>query len=103
MSDIVIQNIIKTYNDNGESYLYKTLIVNSIKKITLLLNDKNFNNSPDKELISLYEKFMYMYRTEGDEVYLNIAKIIRKAAHKIYRVLLKQNYIKKDEHFLNLV
>lgn len=102
MHDPLIKELINNFN-KGEVYLYKFLIVNSIKKIVLLLEEDNFNNSPDKDLLNLYEKFMYMYRTEGDEIYLNIAKIIRKAAHKIYRILLKQNHIKKNEHFLNLV
>ena len=36
-------------------------------------------------------------------IYLDIAKVFRKVAHKIYRVMLKKSLTPKNSKFLNLV
>jgi hypothetical protein len=46
---------------------------------------------PDKELLNLSDKFLILYRTEGEDYHLQISKVIRRAAHKIHRLLLKKH------------
>jgi len=59
--------------------------------------------SPEAELIDYHDRFLILYRREHEIVYLEIAKLFRKAAHKIYRIMLKKDMIKRDSRFLNLV
>ena len=103
MDDNFKNALVKSYLENGESIFYKKLLANSIKKITFLLQDSNKKNFPHKELLDVSNFFLQAYRSEGDEIYLNICKICRKAAHKVYRVLLKKHLIKENNNFLNLV
>jgi len=58
---------------------------------------------PDVELMELYDKFLLYYRRENEEVYFEIAKLCRKAAHKVYRALLRQKLVEKNSKFLNLI
>jgi hypothetical protein len=103
MDDNFKNALIKEYLENGERAFYKKLLSNSVKKIALLIKDKSGNSFPDMELLAISEMFLNYYRMEGEEVYLNISKVCRKAAHKLYRVLLKQHLVKKNKIFLNLV
>lgn len=59
--------------------------------------------SPEAELMDYHDRFLILYRRESDVVYLEIAKLFRKAAHKIYRIMLKKDMIERDGKFLNLV
>lgn len=104
MNDDMRNEIVKIFLEQGEDKLYKNLLVQSVKRIIVFMENTDTNRvTPDKELIHLADKFVILYRTEGEEVYLQVSKVIRRAAHKIYRLLLKKHLIKKDEKFLNLV
>jgi hypothetical protein len=59
--------------------------------------------SPDLEFLEYYDKFMILYRREGDPNYLEVARIFRRAAHKIYRLMLKKQMTSHNAKFLNLV
>lgn len=59
--------------------------------------------SPELELMDYHDKFLMLYRREGEEVYLEMAKLFRKAAHKIYRIMLKKELVDKNARFLNTV
>jgi hypothetical protein len=61
------------------------------------------NTSPEIELMQYYEKFLSLYRHDNKEVYLDIAKLFRKAAHCVYREMLAKNMIKKNSKFLAAV
>lgn len=103
MDDNFKNTLVKIYIEKGEKAFYNKLLSDSVKKITFLLKDGTPNNFPDAELLSISEVFLYYYRMEGEEVYLEISKVCRKAAHKLYRVLLKRHLVKKNSNFLNLV
>lgn len=97
-------SLVKEFLTNGESKLYNSLLSQSVKQIILLMNeDKKNKIYPDKMLLTMSNKFLKQYRISGDESYLKISKILRRAAHKIYRVLLKKHLVAKNNDFLNLV
>lgn len=81
----------------GEEGLYqRTLGVMNIP------TDKMEN--PDIEVLDFSDAFISRYRSTGEEAYLTIGKILRKAAHKIYRNLLEKDKTKKiNTRFLNLI
>jgi hypothetical protein len=59
--------------------------------------------SPELELLGYYNKFLVLYRRDNNQVFLEIAKLFRRAAHKTYRVMLKRKIIDINHKFLNLV
>ncbi len=97
-------SLVKEFLTNGESKLYNSLLSQSVKQIVMLISeDKQNKVYPNKTLLIMSNKFLKQYRISGDDSYLKISKIFRRAAHKIYRVLLKKHLINKDNDFLNLV
>ena len=103
MDDMML-TLVKEYLTNGESKLYKNLLSQAVKEIVLLMDkNNNYKIYPEKRLLSMSDKFLAQYRINGDDAYLIISKIFRRAAHKIYRLLLKKHLITKNDSFLNLV
>jgi hypothetical protein len=90
---------IDKYSSLGEEKFYKFLLKYAMDKITT----NNNGISPELELIDYYEKFVDVYRQENLDIYLCIAKLFRRAAHRIYYVLLDINPSVKNDKFLNLV
>jgi hypothetical protein len=91
------------YISMGEQKFYRFLLAYASKKIVLMRESKFFSTSPEVDLLDCHDKFIILYRREGDETYLDIACCFRKAAHKIYRVMLKQNLATKNNRFLNII
>lgn len=91
------------YKELGAYRFYRFLMVHALNKLVLI--DKNEYKSvlPNLELIEYHDKFIILYRREGDEIYLEIAKLFRKVAHKIYRIMLKKNMTPPNRKFLTLV
>lgn len=96
-------DFISKYLAQGEDKFYKFLLLYALNKIILMKQDNYSGPSPEIELIELYEKFLLIYRREGNEDYFAVAKLFRKAAHKIYRTMFNKGLIKKNSKFLNLV
>jgi len=95
--------IIEKYKStNGSEKLYKYLIAFSIEKISNKKDIKNYI-SPELDLIDFYDSFLILFRRTGEEEFLEIAKICRKVAHKIYRSLFADNIEERNIKFLNLV
>lgn len=97
---------IDKFSSFGDEKFYQFLLNYAIGKIADGNFKKKYNkseNSPEKELLSYYDKFLFLYRNENNIIYLDIAKLFRRAANKIYRILLKKKVIKKSNIFFNLV
>lgn len=88
---------------NGENSLYRFLLVSSLKKIVMIHRGDYKGSSPELDLLDYHDQFIIMYRREGDPIYLDMARILRKAAHKIYRVMRKKNMTPYNSKFLNPV
>lgn len=59
--------------------------------------------SPEMELINYSDQFLQIFRRENKEIYREISRCFRRAAHKAYRKLLRKKIIKKNTKFLRLV
>jgi len=95
---------INKYSAVGEEKFYKFLITYALNRIVDFSdknNDKKYN--PALELLDYYDMFLKLYRREGEDIYLDLAKQFRRAAHKIYRIILKKKLSDKNNKFLNLV
>ena len=105
---------INKYTAVGEEKFYKFLITYALNRIVEPVEkDKNSTAEPvakDKnpfnpalELMDYYDMFLKLYRREGEDVYLELSRQFRKAAHKIYRVMLKKGLTERNFKFLQLV
>ena len=100
LPDSVKTLFLNKYSTIGYEKFYKFLLVYAIDKIISIDEQKV---SPEIELLEYNEKFIQMYRREGNEVYLEIARQFRRAAHKIYKIMLNKKLIEKNNKFLNMV
>lgn len=98
------------FSSFGNEKFYKFLLNYAVNKIIVNEEAKKENPkvqptglSPEAELMDYYDRFLLLYRRENDLIYLEIARLFRKAGHKIYRIMLKKNMIQRDGRFLNLV
>lgn len=98
------------FSSFGNEKFYKFLLSYAVNKIIANEELKKENPkaeptglSPEAELMDYHDRFLLLFRRENVPVYLDIAKLFRKAAHKIYRTMLKKYMIEKSSRFLNLV
>lgn len=104
MSGNIKRDFVVKYTSVGRERFYRFLLSSAIfKMVSYLEHPEKVEKMPDIELLELYDKFLLFYRRENEEVYLEIAKLCRRAAHKVYRALLRQKLVEKNLKFLNLI
>jgi hypothetical protein len=101
--DVLKKQFVPKYLQIGENKLYSFLLYYSLNKLVQIEKGEYKGISPDLEFLDYHDRFIILYRREGDDVYLEIARILRKVAHKIYRVMLKKKMTSRNGKFLNLV
>lgn len=87
----------------GKQRFYRLLLTYGVHKMILMQEEKFRGMPPDIEFLQYHEIFLFLYRREGDETFLDMSKLFRKAAHKLYRTMLKKEMTLKNNKFLNLV
>lgn len=104
MSGDTLKKDINKYNLIGEQKFYRFLLCEAINKL-IKIRDGDFKShiSPEIDLLDYSDKFLFLYRRDDQEVYLKISRTFRKAAHKIYRIMLKKQMTERNLKFLNLV
>jgi hypothetical protein len=102
-ADAIKSNYVEKYNAVGERQFYKFLLSYAVERMVKAKNGEKGSVSPEVEFLERAEKFLHFYRQDNQDIYLNISRIFRKAAHKIYRLCLKNGTIKRNNKFLNLV
>ena len=73
---------------SGGDKLYAAAIGVGMKAAAHCLN-------PEDQILDESDAMLYLHRRTGKEEYLIISKLLRKAAHVVYRQLLAQNSDKK--------
>ena len=87
----------------GKDKFYRDLLVCAFKKLILIEQGAFRGLTPELEYLDQYGQFIILYRRTGDGELLEIAKMLRKAANKVYRIMLKKNMTKRDDRFFNIV
>jgi len=87
----------------GEHRFYRFLLTLALNKLVMITDGELHGITPELEFLQYSEKFMVLYRREGDAIFLEIAKLFRRAANKVYRVMLKKGLTKINNKFLNVV
>lgn len=101
--DIAKTDFVSKYDSLGEQKFYKFLLCDAINKLIKIRDGEYKGYSPELEFLESAEKFLILYRRDDKEAYLSISKSFRKAAHKIYRMMLKKQMTPRNAKFLNLV
>lgn len=101
--ELLKTQLVPKYKDVGEYKFYRFLLLHALNKLVLIEKGTYEGVFPNLEYLSYYDKLIILYRREGDPIYLEIGKLCRKAAHKVYRIMLRKNMIEPDRKFLNLV
>lgn len=95
---------IKTqYLELGEHKFYNKIILLALERVVSISENSYKGTYPHIEYLSFYDKLYILYKQEGDEVWLNMAKLFRKASNKIYRTLLKKKLIENNNKFFNII
>lgn len=100
--DVVKHEFVDRFRAVGRDRFYNFILTFGVDKL-VRIRDGQKMLSPEVEFLDYYDKFLMLYRRGLDEDYLELAKLFRKAAHKIYRVGIKQKLIDRSTRFLNLV
>lgn len=87
----------------GELRFYRHLLAFGTDKMMHIEKGTHRGTSPELMLLNCYDQFIILYRREGEDIYLDLARVFRRAAHKVYRVMLKSQMTGKNQRFLNLV
>lgn len=96
----VIDNFVKVLTNKKEDGLFKYAIALGIYISTDIKQDQ----SPELEILDMSDRFLMLYRRTGIEDYLIISKILRKAAHRLYRQFSRiYSWKLSNKRFLNLV
>lgn len=93
-----LELFLNKFKSVGEDKFYKFLISYGMNKIA-----ENKKNNPAVELLDFHDNYVKLYRRENDSNCLELARIFRKASHKIYRIMIKKNLIEKNNKFLNVI
>jgi hypothetical protein len=101
--DVLKQEFVPKYLAAGEQKFYRFLIIYALNKLVAIEQGVYKGEVPNLEFLSYYDRFIILYRREGDEVYLQVARLFRKAGHRIYRIMLKKKMTEVNPKFLNLV
>jgi hypothetical protein len=103
-AELLKKEFVPKYVAAGESSkFYRYLLFYALQKMILIEQGFLKGISPDVAFLDCHDQFIILYRREGEEQYLNIARAFRRAAHKLYRVLLKKKLTTYNPRFLNLV
>ena len=102
-ADVLKQEFVPRYLSAGEQKFYRFLLTYALNKLVLIEKKVYEGLDPHLEFLDYYDRFIILYRREGDEVYLEVARVLRKAAHKIYRIMLRKDMTTSNAKFLNLV
>lgn len=101
--EAIKKEFVPKYLAAGEPKFYRLLLLYALNKLIYIEKGSFKGKSPELEFLDVYDQFIILYRREGEDVYLDLARVFRKAAHKVYRVMRKKKMTEKNERFLNLV
>lgn len=90
------QQFVPKYQTMGEVRFYTFLLFYGLNKLLFIQKGTYKGTSPELQLMDYYDQFLFLYRREGEEIYLDLARVFMKAGNKIYRVMLKNKLIEKN-------
>lgn len=93
----ISERYVSILKSKGEEGLYRHVVGTGVMRSVKVPN-------PEIEILDMSEAFFALFRRSGDDNYFVIGKVLRRAAHKLYRQFLHINKDKKKSgRFLNVV
>lgn len=89
------------YEKAGNEQFYDFLVSYGTNRINNANEIKGA--TPEVELMNYYEQFLTLFRITDEKIYIDIARVFRRASHKIYLLMVKKEMIRRSDKFLNLV
>jgi hypothetical protein len=102
-NDLFKSEFLAKYKAVGGERFYKFLLIQAISKLVSIEGGSYKGTPPELEYLNYSDRFIILYRREGDELFLKLAKIFRRAAHRVYRIMLKKSMTVPNAKFLNAV
>jgi hypothetical protein len=103
-ADAILKNdYVSRYQAAGEQRFYHNLLSYAVNKLIKIKDEEFLGISPELEFLEHSESFLFLYRRESDPVYLELSRVFRRAANKIYRMMLKKGMTQRNSKFLNVV
>ena len=97
IAEDVAENFVKRLQTKGEEALYRYSIAQGI------IRSAQQDNS-EVEVLNLAEAFFLLYRRTGEDNYFVIGRILRRAAHTLYRHFMRNKIGKApNKRFLSVV
>lgn len=91
------QNYLNLLDALGEESIYRRIVGAAINSSVDIEN-------PEIGLLDTSDSFLYLFRQTGEDKFFLLSKIMRRAAHVVYRELCRQDKEKKiNFRFLNAV
>jgi hypothetical protein len=97
LSENQVKNYLEMLVLHGEEGLYRRTISMGIMRYAA--NVKH----PEIDILDLSDAFFVVYKKEEIENYYIIGRVLRRAAHTLYRKLLKSKNNKINTRFLNAI
>lgn len=97
LSETEVKTYLELLLEHGEDGFYRRSIAMGIMRLASGIKN------PEIEILDLSDAFFIAYRRNGDDVLFVIAKILRRAAHSLYRKLQKENNKENNDRFLQMV
>jgi hypothetical protein len=102
--ELLKEKFVPKYKAVGEpNKFYRFLLFYALNKMVLMEQGFLKEISPDVAFLDCHDQFIILYRKEGEQYYLDMARAFRRAGHKIYRAMRRKNMIPYNPRFLNLV
>jgi|SRR5579885_847565 len=103
MSEVLKKEFIPKYLAAGEHKFYRFLLLYAMNKLIMIEKGTFKGTAPDVQFLDCHDRFLILYRRECEDVYLELARIFRRAAHKVYRMMLKKKMTTHNPKFLHSV
>lgn len=97
LSEKEVKSYLEMLLEHGEVGFYRRCIAMGIMRLA------DGSKNPEIEILDLSESFFVAFRRSGEEYLFTVAKILRRSAHTLYRKLLKEETIKLNKRFLQMI
>lgn len=96
LNEEIIEKYIDLLKIKGENGVFRRAVASGIMRFAS-------NPSPELEILDISDAFFSLYRRTGENDYFLLGRSLRRAAHKVYRFLLKSKNKPINMRFLNIV
>jgi hypothetical protein len=93
-------DILEAYSSIGEQRFYRLLLSNGIKQLASMPSELPH---PELQYLDMSDKLLILFRREKQPIYLDLSRIFRRAAHKLYKVSKQIGLSATNKRFLQLV